>query len=197
MSTNNLKVSAIGEAEYPHLQVPDTKFQSEGEYKCNLKVKLDEATEMIADIENELNQHHDQLCKDKNKKSLRKNLPFTIEDGYATFKFKVKASGKNTKTNETFQRRITVIDSNKKPLDENTRIWGGSTLKIAYNMRTWFTDALGVGIQLQPKAVQVINLVTSELNKSSSLTDLFEETDGFTQDEHDNQELIQSAKGDF
>lgn len=197
MSTTNLKVSAIGEAEYPHLQRPDTKFISEGEYKCNLKVKLEDATEMIADIENALNEWHDERCKQKNKKSLRKNLPFTVEDGYAIFKFKVKATGTNTKTNETFNRRITIIDSNKKPLNEDTRIWGGSTLKIAYGMRTWATDALGVGIQLQPKAVQVINLVTSELNKNSSLTDLFEETNGFAQDDLDNQAIIDSAKGDF
>ncbi len=49
MSTNNLKVSAIGEAVYPHLQVPDTKFDSEGVYNCKLKVKIEDATQMIAD----------------------------------------------------------------------------------------------------------------------------------------------------
>ena len=64
-------------------------------------------------------------------------------------------------------------------------------------MREWATDAKGVGIQLQPKAVQVINLVTSDTNKNSSLSDLFEKTDGFSQDELDDQELIDSAKGDF
>lgn len=197
MSTNNLKVSPIGEAEYPHLQVPDTKFDSEGVYNCKLKIKIEDATQMIADIENAINELATRVSKQKNK-NVKKHLPYeNKEDGYVTFIFKVKASGKNNTTQEVFHRRIVVMDSNKKPLSEETRIWSGSTLKIAYIMREWATDAQGVGIQLQPKAVQVINLVTSDTNKSSSLTDLFEETDGFSQDELDDEELIDSAKGDF
>ena len=196
MSTNDLKVSAIGEAVYPHLQVPDTKFNSEGEYNCQLKVSIEEATDMIADIENATNELHDRICKEKNKKTLKKHMPYTTEEGIVTFKFKVKASGKNNKTQEVFHRRIAVIDSDKKPLNEETRIWSGSTLKIAYMMREWATDAQGIGIQLQPKAVQVINLVTSDTNKSS-LTDLFEKTEGFSQTDDDEQDFIDSVKGDF
>lgn len=196
MSTNNLKISAIGEAVYPHLQVPDTKFDSDGVYNCKLKVKIEDATDMIADIENAINKLADRIAKEKNKK-VEKHLPYETEEGIVTFTFKVKASGKNNTTQEVFHRRIIVMDSNKKPLSEETRIWSGSTLKIAYIMREWATDAKGVGIQLQPKAVQVINLVTSDTNKNSSLSDLFEKTDGFSQDELDDQELIDSAKGDF
>ena len=45
-----LKVSSLGEAIYPRLQVADTKFDKDGVYTCKLKVKKTEATDMLNDI---------------------------------------------------------------------------------------------------------------------------------------------------
>ena len=35
---NDAKISALGEAIYPHLNKPDVKFNENGEYKVTLKV---------------------------------------------------------------------------------------------------------------------------------------------------------------
>ena len=40
-------VSVLGEAIYPHLNKPDVKFNTEGEYKVTLKVNKSDATDMI------------------------------------------------------------------------------------------------------------------------------------------------------
>ena len=40
---NDAKISAMGEAIYPHLNKPDVKFSEAGEYKVTLKVKKSDA----------------------------------------------------------------------------------------------------------------------------------------------------------
>ena len=52
--TDELKVSSQGEALYPRLQVADTKFDKDGLYTVKLKVKKEEATDMLSDIEKAL-----------------------------------------------------------------------------------------------------------------------------------------------
>jgi hypothetical protein len=72
-------------------------------------------------------------------------------------KLKVKAMGKN-KEGETFSRQPKLFGADGQPLEAN--IGGGSKLKVAVIPYCWYTASLGAGITLQPKAVQVLDLVT-------------------------------------
>ena len=89
------------------------------------------------------------------------SLPYKeTEDGKTIFKFKMKASGTNSKTGDTFKQRPALFDNELKPINpEEVSIWGGSTLRVSYQPALWFTPMLGAGVSLRLKSVQVKNLI--------------------------------------
>ena len=87
----------------------------------------------------------------------------------------MKATGVNRKTKENFSQKPVVLDSQKNPMPSTVSIWGGSKGKIAYQMRTYYVPALGAGVTMQLKAVQVIELVEG----GSKQLDLFDKEDGY------------------
>jgi hypothetical protein len=100
--------------------------------------------------------------------------PYSIEDGFAIFKYKMKATGMNRKTKEPFSQRPALFDAKKNPMNPTScNIWGGSKMKIAYQLRSYYSPALGAGVTAQLKAVQIIELVESKQQ------DLFEKEDGY------------------
>ena len=174
MSSENTKISVIGEAIYPHLTKPDVRFNQDGEYKVTLKVSKSDATDMVKLFDQALD---DSLAKAeekvKGKKVKEAPRPYTTEGDNVFFKFKMKASGVNKKTQEKFTQRPQLLDSKKNPISPNTSIWGGSIMKIAYEPFPYFTPMLGAGVSLRLKAVQVIKLVEGKSNN------VFKEEDGF------------------
>ena len=100
--------------------------------------------------------------------------PFSVEDGFALFKYKMKATGINRKTKEPFSQRPLLFDAKKNPLNPSScNIWGGSKMKIAYVLRSYYSPALGAGVTAQLKAVQIIELVEGKQ------MDLFAKEDGY------------------
>lgn len=53
-----------------------------------------------------------------------------------------------------------LFDSKNKEFPKDEDIWGGSTLRIAFNAIPYYTAMAGAGISLRLKAVQVIELVS-------------------------------------
>ena len=174
MSTNTTKVSAMGEAIYPHLSKPDIRFNADGEYKVTLKVSKQDASEMVKEFDQAID---DSLAeaekKVKGKKITEAPKPHVIEGDNVFFKFKMKASGVNKKTQEKFTQRPQLLDSKKNPISPNTSIWGGSIMKIAYEPFPYFTPMLGAGVSARLKAVQVLKLVEGQSQN------IFKEEDGF------------------
>ena len=113
--------------------------------------------------------------KESGKKVKTAPRPYTIEGDNVFFKFKMKATGINRKTKENFSQKPVVLDSQKNPMPSTVSIWGGSKGKIAYQMRTYYVPALGAGVTMQLKAVQVIELVEG----GSKQLDLFDKEDGY------------------
>jgi len=169
------QVSVSGEAIYPHLQKPDVRFSELGEYKVTLKVSKQDATNMVKQIDQAI---VDSLAKaekeTKGKKVKEAPKPYTEESNFVFFKFKMKASGVNRKTQEKFSQRPTLLDAKKNPISADTSIWGGSIMKVAYQPMPYFTPMLGAGISLRLKAVQVTKLV-----QGKSDNNIFKEEDGF------------------
>ena len=97
--------------------------------------------------------------KKKIKKDKTAPKPYKLEDGYAHFKFKMKATGKNKKTNEAFSQKPALFDAEKNPFPQSQSIWGGTKGKVAFRAKGYYVPALGAGVTLQLKAVQIIDLV--------------------------------------
>ena len=167
-------ISEIGEAIYPHLNKPDVRFSEAGEYKVTLKVAKSDATAMLK-LYNSAIEDALKLAEQNHKGKGIKNAPkpFTEEDNYVFFKFKMKATGVNQKTKEKFSQRPQLFDAKKNPIPLSTIIWGGSKMRVAFNLVPYYTPMLGAGITARLKAVQVIELVEG---KDSNL---FEKEDGY------------------
>ena len=174
MSDITTRVSVVGEAIYPHLNKPDVRFNEYGEYKVTLKIAKQDASAMVKLV--------DQACEDslasaekeaKGKKIKSAPIPYKLEGDHVFFKFKMRASGKNKKTNESFSQRPALFDAKKNPIPASQSIWGGSLMKVAYQLIPYHTPMLGAGVSARLKAVQVLKLVEGQSQN------VFKEEDGF------------------
>ena len=174
MSDITTRVSVVGEAVYPHLNKPDVRFNEYGEYKVTLKIGKQDASAMVKLI--------DQACEDslasaekeaKGKKIKSAPKPYKLEGDNVFFKFKMRASGKNKKTNEMFSQRPSLFDAKKNPIPASQSIWGGSLMKVAYQLIPYHTPMLGAGVSARLKAVQILKLVEGQSQN------VFKEEDGF------------------
>ena len=172
--------SPFGKALYPYLSKADVKFKAEGEFKVDLEVGGQEADELKKLINSWSDMSVKQAQEKTGKKSVKKtsSLPYKeTEDGKTIFKFKMKASGTNGKTGDTFKQRPALFDNELKPINpEEVSIWGGSTLRVSYQPALWFTPMLGAGVSLRLKSVQVKNLI--EGGAQSGDTSGFDKVDG-------------------
>ena len=175
MTNATTNISELGEALYPHLNRPDVKFSEAGEYKVVVKIPEAKAKGMIAIYEKAIQDSISEAEQKLNGKKVKlAPKPYSIEDGFALFKYKMKATGVNRKTKEPFSQRPALFDAKKNPLNPTScNIWGGSKMKVAYNLRGYYSPALGAGVTAQLKAVQIIELVESKQ------VDLFSKEDGF------------------
>jgi hypothetical protein len=174
--SDNAKISALGEFVYPHLNKPDVRFNEAGEYKLTLKVPQKQALGMVTLIDKELEASIAEAEKEnKGKKIKQAPKPYKLEDGFAHFKFKMKATGINRKTKEAFSQRPALFDAQKNPFPHSQSIWGGTKGKVAFIAKGYYVPALGAGVTLQLKAVQIIDLVEG----GSKQGDLFEKEDGY------------------
>ena len=170
-------ISEIGEAIYPHLNKPDVRFSEAGEYKVTLKVAKSDATEMLK-LYNKAIEDSLKLAEQNHKGKGIKNAPkpFTEEDNFVFFKFKMKATGVNQKTKEKFSQRPQLFDAKKNPIPLSTMIWGGSKMRVAFNLVPYYTPMFGAGITARLKAVQVISLVEGKDSNLFSKEDGYETT---------------------
>lgn len=152
-------VTPAGTAQYPYLSKPDTKFNPDGEYKVKLEIPADQAQELTTFLDEQFEQAVAKAKKDNAGKKIKEgNSPYEVADNgnvVVNFKLKAKVTPKN---GEPFEQRPAVFDAKGKPT-KDTKVGGGSTLKIAYEVIPYYTAIAGAGISLRLKAAQVINLV--------------------------------------
>lgn len=157
MATKTITTPA-GIARYPHLNRPDLKFDDVGVFKVNLEMSNEDAESFIAKIDELFTEFVSEKKRELKKDKLKMHaFPWEENDGMTQLKLKVKAVGK-TKAGEEYSRQPKIFGADGKPLEAN--IGGGSKIKVAVVPYFWYTASLGAGITLQPKAVQVIDLVT-------------------------------------
>lgn len=156
-------VTPIGEAVYPRLLKPDTRFNELGEYRITLKIKKQDAPKLMSDIDVFLGDCLATFEKEaKGKKLKLANKPYIIEGDYFIMKMKLKASGVNKKTKQPFQQRPIVVDAKKNPVPLDTYIASGSMCKCVFDLIPYNSPLVGAGVSARLKMVQVIELVTRD-----------------------------------
>jgi len=155
---NTTLTTPAGIARYPSLNRADTKFDEIGVFKVNLELSAEDAKPFIDDVEAILAEFVADKKRELKKDKLKMHAaPWEENDGVVQLKLKVKAIGK-TKAGEEYSRQPKLFGADGQPLEAN--VGGGSKIKVAVVPYAWYTASLGAGITLQPKAVQVLELVT-------------------------------------
>ena len=168
-------VTPIGEAVYPRLMKPDTKFNELGEYRITLKIKKQDAPKLMSDIDTFLGDCLANFEKEaKGKKLKLANKPYTVEGDFLIMKMKLKASGVNKKTKQPFQQRPIVVDAKKNPISVDTYIGSGSMCKCVFDLIPYNSPLVGAGVSARLKMVQVIELVSK-----NSADNLLKEVEGY------------------
>lgn len=199
---NESIVTPKGTAIYPHLVEPDTKFNALGEYKVSLALDEDEAAPIITKIEEQIAVAKKLIPQGKKPKMADEPyFPELDDEGQETgriiFKFKMKAQI-NTKDGRTITMSPKLFDA-EGTLTEVESIWGGSELRISADLIPFYVAAVGAGVSLRLKAVQIINLVEGGGASASNFG--FDATEGYVApkvEKFEQEEAVyESAEEDF
>jgi len=172
----------MGIAIYPWLIKADTKFNPLGEYKVSLSLSEKDAEPIKKDIDKCIEEARSLVP--EGKKVKESDPPYfneTDDDGQDTgnvvFKFKMKAKIQ-TKDNRTLTMSPKIFDSQGTIMKPEEDIWGGSKMKINADIIPYYVPAIGCGVSLRLKAVQIIELVTGDSSNATNYG--FVATEGFT-----------------
>ena len=191
--TNTNVTTPKGVLVYPHLNKADTKFDTHGVWRANLRLTAEDAQSLKQSIDDAIEANADEYTKSKGKKVKIANPPYQEdEDGNYVFTFKLKASG--TRPNgERWEQKPILYDAKGNVFQANGKtIWGGTKAKVAFQMSPYFVSSIGAGVSLRLKAVQIIELVTGGADASSYG---FQEEEGFVAENETKEEPPE--EGDF
>lgn len=191
MATRNTRYTTDkGEAVFPHLVEPDTKFDSDGVYQTKIRLPrtasiYDQKRRNHGTIEEVLDamvsESQAKFAEEKpNKKVREAEPPYEIDGDDVIVKFKLRASGK-TRDGKVFTQRPELFDAKGKRVRPE-RLWNGSIIKPAFEIVPYFAEASkDAGVTLRLKAVQILKLVETS---SSGADDFgFGEEEGFDGDD--------------
>jgi hypothetical protein len=171
---NERFVSPSGRFIYPWLSTPDTKFDADGVYRLKLAVPAAECASFVEMIEGK---YDDNLANNKAKVTKEGARPWELDEeaNAYLFTFKMKAVV-TTKTGEQFTQRPSLFDASGAILG-NVKVGGGTVGKISFEVIPYANKALGAGISLRLKAVQIIDLVEFGVGDADSFG--FAEEEGY------------------
>ena len=166
--------SPFGKAIYPHLSKCDVRFKPEGEYKVDLSLKDTQAQELIKVIKQYQLKAVAEAKEKTNKKTIKEHAPpyKKDEEGNVIFKFKMKASGTNGKTGDTFKQRPALFDNELKPISPDITIWGGSILRVSFQPHPWYTPALGAPVIVVALPPLLLSLAVSVISANNTPLDV-------------------------
>ena len=147
-------VTPVGTAQYPWLNTPDLKWDSDGQYRCNLILEDNEETDaFMAKLQQEWTAAADHEKEREGKQKARYgSQPWMAEedeDGNETGRTVIKAKLKaivRPKGGTPWKKRPVLIDAKKNEMGEN--IGGGSQVRLKLGVRGWFVASQGAGATL-------------------------------------------------
>ena len=206
---NQRYVTDKGTAIFPYLVEPDTKYNADGEYKVKLRLSPDATLKgakgrSVGSIQEFLDTKLEESvakAKKENPKVRRlreADAPYEIDEdtGDILINFKLKALVK-TRDGREFEQQPALFDAKGKPTTPD-EVWGGSTIKVSFEVIPFYTKLIGAGISLRMKAVQIIELIKGGQADADSYgfgeeegsyeEDAHEEGSEFTDEESDTEE---------
>jgi len=152
-------IKAKGTAKYCHLNEPNKKFDPEfGVYSCDLVIDKEQADAIKQKLrplyEEELRETQEA---NPGKGITQREFPIDEVDGGFLIKVKMKAGGRRRDGSE-YHMSIALYDSQGKHLDPEVKVWGGSTVNVAFRPKFYYTAAVGFGVTFELQAVQVLKL---------------------------------------
>lgn len=191
-----------GIAQYPYLTKPDTKFNPDGEYKISVEIPGAAAQDIVTFLDEQFAASVAKAKKENPGKKIKEgDVPYSVDDdsGKVTVRFKLKAKV-TPKQGDPFEQRPALFDAKGKPIGTDTKIGGGSKVKVAYELVPYYTAIAGAGVSLRLKAVQVIDLVEFSGGASSEAYGFGEEEgyeaedtpaaqNGFTEEEESDKDF--------
>jgi hypothetical protein len=170
----------VGIARYPHLNKADTRFNADGDYKCDVRLVADDAatTALIERLETLRDEKlaefeaNEKKAKDKIEVASVFTTEFDDEGnetGYVIIKTKLNATGKDKK-GEVFTNEPKLFDAESNVMPKSVQIWSGSKVIVAGTVNTYAfvkkmdkksgAREIEVGVSLKCRGVQVIELVS-------------------------------------
>lgn len=167
-------VTPKGIAVWPWLTKPDTKFNSDGEYRVKLKLNKEEHSDFLQSLEDKAQAAYDEAVAEMKEKGgkaaaaakkMELHTPFEPEyddegdeTGNVIVTIKSKASG-TTKAGKAWKRKINIFNAKGVHLKNPPAIYGGSLLKVEAEISPFSMPATKTaGISLRISAVQVLQL---------------------------------------
>ena len=172
---------------YPKLNTPDTKWKEEGEWRAPMVYSAEQAPGLVDHIEALRDKAYEEILavvqkdKPKTKKLKIADPSYKNEEddegeetGNVIFNAKLKASYK-PKEGATQYSYPQLVDSKQAKFPRSQPIWGGTEAKVAFTLVPFFVPSLGVGVRIELRGVQILDLVSS--GDSGPLG--FEDEEGF------------------
>lgn len=152
-----------GVAGYSYLLKPDTKFDEVGNYRVEITLSAADYSELSDVLELELQKSVEQAKQDpklKGKKIKVADLPVTyLDDGSVKLNVKCKAKVIGKKDGKVYDLKPVLYDAKGKRIEGDPKMGAGSTIRVAFEVRPYYTALVGAGISLSLQAVQIIELV--------------------------------------
>lgn len=159
-----------GVAQWPNLQVPDTKFNEDGEYRTKLVIAsgYEEFKEKLDGLLEESVALAEKAEAEKEKPGkVETNAPYEInEEGAMVLSFKCNAQYTSKKDGKVVKVKPVLVDGKGKPITKLLKIGSGSVIKVNFETYPYIIPAqpkrkipatAGIGMRL--KGVQLCKLV--------------------------------------
>lgn len=174
-------VTPVGLAKYPHVNTPNTRFNDQGTFSCDIFITKQEADALNLKLQPLFDAEYASKLEELGKKKLKLSDPPVREDDDGNWV--VKSSLKNVLAG-TYKngdprpaKSMAIYDSQGNPL-KDTLVRGGSKVKLSVRPRFWYVASTGFGMSLDLLAVQVIELGEGNLSDKAAESFGFTEVEG-------------------
>jgi hypothetical protein len=154
--------------KYPKLIEPETKFSPEGHYKVTAIIPAEKAGHMADQLDALFEAHKASLkaqAPSQKFKAVDPSFGYEEIDGKPCFTVSVKMKAKGMdRDGRAWTASPALFDATGAPVKHRESLrsmWSGTTGRVSFEACPFFQPAIGAGITLRLKAVQIIDLVES------------------------------------
>ena len=154
--------------KYPKLIEPETKFTPEGHYKVTAVIPAEDAGPLADQLDALYEAHKASLkaqAPGQKFKAVDPSFGYEDIDGKPCFTISVKMKAKGVdRDGRSWSAVPALFDASGAPVKDREALrgmWSGTTGRVSFEACPFYQPALGAGITLRLKAVQILKLVES------------------------------------